>query len=265
MSQPVISVVGATASYDFIIVDINKLTTNMTVRKSDSVIYTVAKMSANTYVYSIQALGAGEATYTVTVANGVYTIKQGETDVATASLNGLKTTITLKTVKEAFAVNVNDEMFDINQYTIKFIYSNGKEEEVSALYGSKLSYIATEEASFIQKVVYTVTHADGTVEKLSSKELAALEITEDLTIELSVELNFVILIPLVVGAVVIIVVIVVVIAKAAGNAGYKRSSGSANSAAFDKLSQGKSSGASNEASKKSDKPYNPYVGSRDKK
>jgi hypothetical protein len=262
-SQPVISIVGANASYDFIVIDVNNLTAEMTVKKSDSVIYTIGKTTTG-YVYSV-GLGAGEGTYIVTIANGVYTFKQGEKEIATASLNGLKTTITLNTITETFAINVNDETFDINQYSVKFVYSDGSSEEVAAVYGSKLSNIPTESTSFIQKVVYVVTHADGTTEKLSSKELEKLEITEDLTIELSVELNFIILIPLVVGAVVIIVVIVVVIAKAAGNAGYKRSSGSANSAAFDKLNQSKSSGASNEASKKSDKPYNPYIGNRDKK
>ena len=267
-NNPVISVVKNNGS-DLIILDVNKLVEGevLEVEKSATVKYLVEKTEYGyTYRKGTNALGstAEASVYYVVVEDGVYTLRQGDGHstydqtpvVATASVEGTVYTVTLATVDENFSLAVNDEMFEINAYTIKFIKTDGTTETVSANHGTKLTNIPTAEANFIQKVVYVVTYADNTTAKLSSKEMEELDITQDMTIEIKVELNLILLIPMVVGALILVIVIIVAIVKGSRNSGVKRISGKSNMEAFDKLNQRNQAA---DSSKKSDKPYNPYI------
>lgn len=263
-NTPVVSIKIGDKTYDLITL---KDITSGTIKKSSTESYVVT-LTADGYKYvlSTNTLGAVDGnTYYVTVANGEYTISYGATGIATVKLENNKQIIKLASVDGNLSIDVNDEMFELNSYKITFKHGDGSVDELTVKYGNKLTDIPTDDKSFIQKLVYIVTYSDGTTKQLSGKGLAKMEISDNLIIEIEVEINLVILIPLVVGAVVVVVAIVVGITKVTRNRSDRHSSGRSNMEAFDRLRQDRTSN-SNDASKKSDRPYNPYIdNSKDRK
>lgn len=265
---PVITITNGGETYDLIAL---KNIANCTIKKSSTESYVVT-LTANGYKYvlSTNTLGAvGGNTYFVTIdADGTHIYYGTETSnkkIATVKFENNKQIITLARVEGDLSIDVNDEMFELNSYKITFKHGDGSVDELTVKYGNKLIDIPTDEKSFIQKLVYIVTYSDGTTKQLSSKGLAKMEISDDLTIEIEVEINLVILIPLVVGAVVVVVAIVVGITKVTRNRNDRHSSGKSNMEAFDRLRQDRGA-SSTDTSKKSDRPYNPYIdNSKDRK
>ena len=166
-----------------------------------------------------------------------------------------KYSFTLNRIAEGFTLDVNDELFTVNKYKVVFKHVDGSEEVKDVEYKSSITTLPTEEANFIQKVVYVVTYQDGTQLKLTGKKMAKLGIKEDLNVEIKVELNFVIIIIIAVVALVIIITLIVLIVRAKNNRQDRSRSRRSNMEMFDRLNQAKAT----DSSKKSDKPYNPYI------